>query len=236
MTRILLIHGAAHGAWAWRDTLPALTALGHDVQAIDLPSHGQDPTPVTEVTLEDYGRAILDALTGPTVLVGHSMGGYAITKAAEMDPTLISGLIYLCAYTPWSGLSLAKMRFQASEQPLLPAMRLAEDRKSFTFDPDMAPLLFYQDCPAEAVAYAQDHLCPQAVAPSSSAMELTDRSQSLPRSYIICAQDRAIPPDFQNDMAARFDPARVRTLDSGHSPFFSMPTALARMIDDLSKA
>jgi pimeloyl-ACP methyl ester carboxylesterase len=236
MARILLIHGAAHGAWCWRDTIPALTALGHEVQAIDLPAHGADTTPVNGVTLADYGQGILDAVQEPTVLVGHSMGGYAITQAAEMDPSRIAGLIYLCAYTPWPGLSLSKMRFEAAEQPLLPAIRLAQDKQSYTFDPDMGPDLFYHDCPPEAVAYALANLCPQALAPSNTPVELTDRSASLPRGYIVCAQDRAIPPAFQRDMAARFDPARVRTLDSGHSPFFSMPEALARVVDDLAKA
>lgn len=236
MARILLIHGSCHGAWCWRDAVPALTALGHDVDTIDLPSHGADPTPVNGVTLQDYGQAILERLQGPTVLVGHSMAGYAITQAAEMDPSLIAGLIYLCAYTPWLDLTLAQMRFQAAEQPLLPAIRLADDRLSFTFDAAMVPDLFYHDCPAETVSYAQAHLCPQAVAPNSVPVNLTERSQSLPRGYIVCANDRAIPPEFQREMAARFDPARVRTMDSSHSPFFAMPDALARHIDALVKA
>ncbi|WP_417211053.1 alpha/beta fold hydrolase [Antarctobacter sp.] len=236
MARILLIHGASHGAWCWRDTLPALAALGHEVRAIDLPSHGDDPTPVNEVTLEEYGRAILDALDGPTVLVGHSMGGYAITQAAEMDPTHIAGLVYLCAYDPWPGLGLSQMRMEAEEQPLLPAIRMAEDRRSFTFDPDMAPNLFYHDCPPEAVAFALDHICPQSAAASNTPIQLTENSRALPRSYIVCTKDRAIPPAFQRLMASRFDAARVTDLPSGHSPFFSMPDALARAIDTLVKA
>ncbi len=236
MTRILLIHGASHGAWCWRDTLPALTALGHEARAIDLPSHGDDQTPVGKVTLNGYGQAILDALSEPAVLVGHSMGGYAITQAAEMNPANVAGLIYLCAYTPWEGFSLSQMRLQAAEQPLLPAIRPAEDRLSFTFDPDMAPDLFYHDCPPETVRYAEARLCPQAVAPSATPLTLTARSHSLPRSYIVCKRDRAIPPDFQREMAARFDPGRVATLDSGHSPFFAMPETLAATIDRLVKA
>lgn len=240
MARILLIHGASHGAWCWRDTLPELTALGHEAWAIDLPSHGDDPTPAGEVTLQDYGQAILNALNDavdePTVLVGHSMGGYAITQAAEMDPSRIQGLIYLCAYDPWPGLGLSQMRMQADEQPLLPAIRMSQDRRSFTFDPDMAPDLFYHDCPADTVDFALDHIRPQSVAASTTAIALTDRSRMLPRSYIVCAQDRAIPPAFQRVMAARFDPARVTELPSSHSPFFSMPDALAHAIDTFVKA
>lgn len=236
MANVLLIHGAAHGAWCWRDILPALRALGHDVCAIDLPSHGQNKTPVNEVTLGRYGQGILDALDRPTHLVGHSMGGYAITQAAEMDPAQILSLTYLCAYDPWPGLSLAQMRMQAPDQPLLPALRMSKDRRSYTIDPDMAPDLFYHDCPAESVRFALDHLCPQAVAASALPVDLTARSQGLPRNYILCTEDRTIPPDFQRRMADRFPPDRVASLNSSHSPFFSMPGDLARTLDPLLKA
>ncbi len=236
MAEILLIHGAAHGAWCWRDTIPALRALGHQARAIDLPSHGDDPTPVNEVTLETYGQAIADALKGPAHVVGHSMGGYAITQAAELAPAQILSLTYLCAYDPWPGLSLAQMRMEAPDQPLLPAIRLSGDRRSFTIDPDMARDLFYHDCPPETVSFALERLCPQAVAASALPVNLTERSQSLPRNYILCTQDRTIPPAFQRRMADRFAPDRVAALDSSHSPFFSMPGQLARTIDSLVKA
>ena len=38
MARFLLIHGASHGAWCWRDVIPRLAALGHEAQALDLPN------------------------------------------------------------------------------------------------------------------------------------------------------------------------------------------------------
>ena len=31
MAEYLLIHGSCHGAWCWRDVIPALEALGHAV-------------------------------------------------------------------------------------------------------------------------------------------------------------------------------------------------------------
>lgn len=235
MARFLLIHGAAHGAWCWRDAIPALGASGHEVRAIDLPSHGCDPTPLGGVTLDLYAEAILAALDGPAVVVGHSMGGYPITRAAEMDPTNIARLVYLCAYTPWPGLSLAQMRHEAETQPLLPAIRMAADRVSFTFDPVLAPEKFYHDCPPGTVDYALPRLTPQPVQPNSVPVTLTDRSQGLPRSYIVCASDGAIPPEFQRVMAARLNPEDVHELPCGHSPFFAMPERLARLLDTIAR-
>ena len=45
MPDILLVHGSCHGAWAFRDLAPALQDLGYTARAIDLPGHGNTPTP-----------------------------------------------------------------------------------------------------------------------------------------------------------------------------------------------
>ena len=230
MARLLLIHGAAHGAWCWRDVIPALEALGHEARAIDLPGHGDDPTPIEETTLHDFGQAIVDALTEPTVVVGHSMGGYSITQAAEIDPANIRRLVYLCAYTPWPGHSLAQMRMQADEQPLVPLIRLSDTKLSFTFDLSGGTGNFYHDCPPGTDAYALPRLCAESTAASGTAIALSQKSQALPRSYIVCTEDRAIPPDFQRKMAERFAPEDVFSLQSSHSPFFSMPGDLASLL------
>ena len=90
MARILLIHGAAHGAWCWRDVIPALAERGHQARAIDLPSHGQDTTPAAEVTLQSYVQAIQAALDEPAVIVAHSMGGVPATQVAKPYVHLLS--------------------------------------------------------------------------------------------------------------------------------------------------
>ncbi|MDU8913883.1 alpha/beta fold hydrolase [Aestuariicoccus sp. MJ-SS9] len=231
---ILLVHGSAHGAWCWRKLLPQLTARGHKARAIDLPSHGDDPTPLTDVTLDRYAQAILDALDGPTMVVGHSMGGYPISRAAEMDPSRIAHLVYLCAYVPWPGMGLVDMRKRAPRQPLMKAVRLAEDGQSFTIDPAHAREVFYHDCSDADVAFAIDHLCPQAVLPQATPVELGANWESVPRSYVICAEDGAIPSEFQHTMAADFPPERVHEMPTSHSPFLSDPEGLADLIDHIA--
>jgi pimeloyl-ACP methyl ester carboxylesterase len=234
MSEFLLIHGSCHGAWCWHRVIPALTALGHTVRAIDLPGHGRDHTPLAEVTLDLYAEAILDALDRPTIVVGHSMAGYPITAAAEKDPTHISALVYLCAYAPVSGLSLADMRRAGPRQPLAPAIQVDATRTSFTFDPAQAGALFYHDCDAEGQSLAALCLCPQAILPQETPLHLTARSQSLPRHYIRCTEDRAIPPEYQEVMAKAVPPGHVSTLPASHSPFFSMPQALAARLHQIA--
>lgn len=235
MSDILLVHGAAHGAWCWHRVLPALAALGHRARAIDLPGNGDDRTPAEEVTLDLYARAILAATNGPTLLVGHSMGGFPITAAAQAAPDRIAALVYLCAYLPRPGVTLAEMRKAGPSQPLAGAFRIDATRTTFTFDPDLSPALFYHDCPPEDVALARARLCPQPIRPQETPIPDTSRAESRPRFYIRCTEDRAIPPVYQATMAATLPPDHIRALPTSHSPFFAAPEALARMIDEIAR-
>ncbi|MBA97007.1 MAG: esterase [Roseobacter sp.] len=230
MSDILLVHGSCHGAWCWRDLLPELRALGHAPRAIDLPGHGDDLTPVNDVTLDSYADAVLAASTPQTVVVGHSMGGFAISAAAQKNPAAMARLIYLCAYVPAAGMTLADMRKQAPSQPLMPAVRMADDGKSFTLDPTMTEALFYNDCPPGAAEFAIPRLCAQAIAPTTVALPDTRRAESLPRSYIRCMDDRTIPPAYQVTMTQDWPDKDVYEMATGHSPFLTDPARLARII------
>jgi pimeloyl-ACP methyl ester carboxylesterase len=236
MADFLLVHGSCHGAWCWHRVTPALAALGHRVRAIDLPAHGRDRTDPASATLDGYARAICDALDRPAIVVGHSMAGYPITAAAERDPSRIAALVYLCAYAPRSGQSLAGMRRAGPRQPLAPALRIDDSRTTFSFDPAQIDALFYHDCDPEAQSLAALCLCPEPVVPQETPLVLTARSGSLPRHYIRCLDDRAIPPEYQEVMAQSVPEAHRSVLPASHSPFFACPQALADRLHEISRS
>lgn len=66
-----------------------------------------------EVSLDAYAEAILAQARamppGKLVLVGHSMGGAAITAAASRRPDLFARLVYLCAFVPRPGKPVATL-------------------------------------------------------------------------------------------------------------------------------
>lgn len=235
MARFLLIHGAAHGAWCWRDVLPALRAQGHQAEAIDLPSHGHDTTPAEAVTLADYASAILAAVTEPVILVGHSMGGYPITLAAEMAPENITALVYLTAYTPWPDMSISDLSALVPDRPIRAAIQVDKDRGTMSYDADMVGPIFYHDCPSGTVEYAASRLCAQPLQPMQKTIMLR-HSPALPRAYIICTDDRAILPELQRKMAARLPPENIYELESAHSPFFAAPDKLAETLNMIAKS
>ena len=80
---MLLIHGAANGAWVWQFWRRELRELGWDVNVLDLRGHGQSlPVDFSTVTMEDYVWDVesvmsqIKARQGKTpILAGWSMGG-----------------------------------------------------------------------------------------------------------------------------------------------------------------
>ncbi len=227
MARFLLIHGSCHGAWCWRDLLGELANLGHDAHAIDLPGHGADTTPLSEVTLDLTRDAVLAASTRDSIVLGHSWGGYPISAAAEADPAAMRALVYLCAYVPVSGLSMIDMRKAGPRQTLTGAVERAPDGLSYSLVPDRVRALFYHDCPDATVSHAMDHLCPQAIAPQETPLTLTDRFARVPKFYIRGAEDRTIPPEYQARMTRDWPADHVFEMPTSHSPFFSDPAGLA---------
>ncbi len=230
MAEFLLIHGSCHGAWCWRDLIPALAALGHAARAIDLPSHGADRTPAREATLDLYADRILDAIDKPVTLVGHSAAGYPITLAADRAPEKIARLVYLCAYVPVPGMSMIDMRRAGPRQLLQGAVRVDPGGATYTIDPARIRDRFYRDCSEAQVAFAAAHLCPEPILPQSTPLPPLTRWQSVEKYYIRCENDETIPPDYQVTMSQDFAPGHVSSLATSHSPFFSAPGPLAERL------
>lgn len=226
MSDFLLIHGSAHGAWCWDHVIPHLIAAGHTARAIDLPSHGDDQTPAALVTLDMYAGKIRAAMHGKTVLVGHSMAGYPITLAADLSPHVVERLIYICAHIPQPGLSIAELRETADSQPLADAMIPSADGKTVTFDRDLARDRFYHDVDPATADWALSKLCPQAVLPQTTAYAATKR-KDIPRHYIRCMADRAIPPSYQVARTSDWPADDITEMMTSHSPFLSDPAGLA---------
>ncbi len=235
MADFLLIHGSCHGAWCWRDLTPQLSTLGHQARAIDLPSHGSDPTPIADVTLELCRDKVLEASTPETIVVGHSWGGYPVSAAAEAAPDSMRGLVYLCAYVPKDGLSMIEMRKRAPRQLIGDAVEVSADGLSYSVLPDRVPGLFYHDCPSEVVACAFARLCPQAIAPQNTPLSIGPNFALVPKAYIRTTDDRTVPTEYQEEMSHVAPPELRLTIDSSHSPFFSHPRVLAGLLDQIAQ-
>lgn len=239
MNTFVLIHGAWHGAWCWKYITPLLRSKGHKVIAPDLPGHGLDTTPARKVNLEKYVGSVcqeLDKIEERIILVGHSMGGIIISEAAERRPAKLQALVYLSAFLPMHGDSLAGMEQRNPHTAVPPNLVPAGNGLTATVRDDKITYLFYHDCPDEDVEYAKRHLCPQAMGLLNTPVSLTEENYGrVPRYYILCTEDRALHPEFQQAMVDAAPATTTHTLASGHSPFFSVPDRLAEVLLEIGE-
>jgi pimeloyl-ACP methyl ester carboxylesterase len=238
MASFLLVHGAWHGGWCWRRVVPLLESIGHQAIAPDLPGHGDDKTPTPSVTLKSYTDrigAIASGQSEPVVLVGHSMGGIAITQTTEDCPERIRALVYLCAFLPRNGDSLTTWASQDFESKVNPSTLQVGPDGTTIFKRECAREAFYMQCSEEDFSFAQVRLVPQSPAPISTPVETTaERWGRVPRYYIECARDQAITPALQRAMQDA-SPCRQRfCIDTDHSPFFSKPRELVEILDQIA--
>ncbi len=238
MSTYVLVHGAWHGSWCWEKVVPLLRQAGHQVEILDLPGHGQDKTPIREITLAAYTKRVcemLDAQAVPVVLVGHSMGGIVITQVAEERPEKIQTLVYLTAFLPQNGESLLQVARRNTDSLLTPNLMVNEEQGYLTFK-EGAPLkeIFYADCSDEDVARAKSLLVLQAIAPMATPVRITaEHFGRVPRVYIECLRDRTISPSIQKMMYMATPCQTILSMETSHSPFFSAPQELVRHLTSL---
>jgi pimeloyl-ACP methyl ester carboxylesterase len=232
--KILLIHGAWHGAWCYKPLIAALQARGREAIAIDLPGAGDDPADPAGVTFLDCAARVVQTargLGGPVLLVGHSMGGMVITLAAELAPECFAALAYIAAIVPGHGESA--LMLTATDGTASPAKEaLSADGRLLNVAPaEQARAAFYHDCPEEYVADALPRLRPVPTGFLLTPVQLPkDRAAALPRHYIECTEDRILPITLQRRMVAARGGMVVHRLACAHSPFYAMPGALADIL------
>jgi pimeloyl-ACP methyl ester carboxylesterase len=104
---LLLVHGAANGAWVWDAWRAALRPFGWEVNVLDLRGHGRSlPADMTEVTMEVYVNDLesvceqITAVQGRHPVVGGwSMGGLvAMMYAAKAED--VPGLLLFAPSPP----------------------------------------------------------------------------------------------------------------------------------------
>ena len=93
---VMFIHGAAndHSVWALQSRYFAYH--GWNVLAVDLPGHGKSSEPLLSTIEAMAGwcnAALTQARTGPTAVVGHSMGSLIALELAALHPQKVSTLV-----------------------------------------------------------------------------------------------------------------------------------------------
>lgn len=231
MSTFVLLHGAYHGGWCWRDLRPLLTAAGHRVHTPTLTGLGERRHLASRAVDLETHVADLAGLYDwedlqETVLVGHSYGGMVAGGFADRNPERIRALVYLDAIVPEDGLAVVDYQD--------PARRQAFERAVAAHDGwrlPAPPVAFYGITEPAAAAWAQARCVPQPWATFTTPLALSGGADAIARkAYIRCTDTPlAYMERFVAEAEARPDWALER-LDTGHDAMITAPAALARLL------
>lgn len=239
MSTFVLVHGAWAGGWIWDKVVPLLKEAGHEVVAPDLPGHGEDRIPISEVSMQGYAdcvREVLDAQSGQVVLVGHSLGGAVISQAAEQRPEKIEKLVYLAAFLLRDGETVISVAENDEEAIILPSLEMSEDQTYANIRDDAVKEVVCADSSDDDVERMKSLFVPQATAPFGAPIAVTeDNFGNLPRAYVETLQDRAISPPSQKGMYERTPCQQVVSMDTSHTPMLSAPEELTENLESLAR-
>jgi pimeloyl-ACP methyl ester carboxylesterase len=110
---VVLSHGMGDLRSAYRFLAPMLVEAGYRVVTVDLRGSGESSTGWSSYTRADTAAdliALVKALGGPAVIIGHSFAGGAATIAAAKAPDLVSAVVEIDPFTRVPKLSVRGLR------------------------------------------------------------------------------------------------------------------------------
>lgn len=217
---VVLVHGAWGDASGWSGVIRLLQAKGIAVIAV------QNPT----TTLADDAEAtrlILDKVSGPVVLAGHSWGGTVITEAGSHPK--VKALVYVAAFAPDVGQSTGD---QVAAHPAPPGLGgVSQDAAGrYWMSAESWVANVAQDLPeadARVLAAIQTPL-----GAATFGDKVTKAAwKEKPNWYILSRNDRAVSVDLQHALAKQLK-ARTTELEASHMSLISHPQMVAAVIGE----
>jgi len=227
---IVFVHGGWADSSSWNQEITNLERRGYPVIA--------PADPLRDLASDSaYVRSVLQTISGPIVLVGHSYGGAVISNAAVGVPN-VKALVYIAAFAPDKGESLVQLVTMNPGSQIgpttldfrpypLPGGGTGTDlyiKKSAFHDAFAAdlPLQMTDQMQATQRPFANEAF----LAPSGEPAWKT-----IPSWYMVATEDHAIPPATERFMAQRAHASTVE-VDSSHVAMISQPEATTRLILD----
>jgi pimeloyl-ACP methyl ester carboxylesterase len=214
---VVLVHGAFADGSGWKPVADILRKDGYTVSIV------QEP----ETSLSDDVAAtnrVLNAQSGPAVLVGHSYGGAVITEAG--NNAHVASLVYVAAFAPDDGEALGALN--ATNPPAAKSIEPTPDGY-LLINQAQFPKDFAADVPLSESRFMAISQVP--INAKIFSTPITEPAWKTKPSYaIVATEDRMINPNLERSMYARAH-AKVTELKGSHAIFLSQPRAVATVIE-----
>jgi pimeloyl-ACP methyl ester carboxylesterase len=229
----VLVHGAWHGGWCWRRVSDLLERKGHKVFTPTMTGLGacshllsKDVNLTTHIT--DIVNFIEWENLGNIVLVGHSYGGYIVSGAAEKVGGKVGSIVFLDAFVPESGESLAA----GASQPVKEAIAAALGRGEHALKPVSAAVFRVNEADR---AWVDGKCTPHPIGTMTEAIKLTGaRDKIAKKAYIRAKGYPSVPFDA---MLAKYQPNtawKTFEMTAGHDAMVDQPQELTDLLLQLA--
>lgn len=243
----VLIHGTWHGGWAWKEVVQYLSSKGHRAHAPTLAGHGLGAARLG-ITHQDCVASVVNYIRERSlsniVLVGHSFGGTVAQKVVEQALDRIARVVFLNALI----LKDSECVFDVLPEVFLEALKPKPngDAAEMTSNEGMQVLApapwetwrdnFIPDAPESLARLTWERLSAEPNQVNLDRLNLKQfYSSAVPKSFIFCRQDRAMPPGyFHPGMSSRLGTHKLVEMDGSHEVMFTCPAELADKIIEAS--
>ncbi|MEV7283296.1 alpha/beta hydrolase [Streptomyces sp. NPDC093252] len=231
---VVLVHGGYADSSCWNATIEKLQHKGYTTVCAANPLRGI-PTDAP------YVASLLDSISGPVVLVAHSMGGTVITNAAA-GKSNVKALVYIAAFAPEVGETQGELitKFPGSEVGPV-SVPVPYTKADGTTGIDLylskdGQAAFAADISASAFRVLQATQRPfdadSFIYPTTAAAWKT-----IPSWGLVAGRDKAIPAECARWMYSRANARKVVEVpQSSHVVMLSHPRVVADLIHDAAKA
>jgi pimeloyl-ACP methyl ester carboxylesterase len=234
---IVLVHGAYHGGWCWRDVRRILQGQGFPVFTPTLTGLGERVhlrTPDTNVALhiDDIVNVLMWEELTDVVLVGHSYAGRVVVGACDRLKDRIGHVIYLDTGVPLAG--------DGAQRPIDAAI-VAKSRAAYGNDLPVPPPDQFGITAAASPsqhAWMKRRLTPHPIGNTEVPPLVNGGTRGVPRTFVLCTDLAKFPPGSDKDYAAlKADPSwRVVEKLGPHDVMISDPAWTADLIAAAARA
>jgi pimeloyl-ACP methyl ester carboxylesterase len=225
---VVLVHGAFADASSWNGVARRLRGQGFAVTAIANPLRGV-------ASDARYTARVLDGISGPVVLVGHSYGG-SVISAAAVGKSNVKALVFVSAFAPDVGESCASLSGKFPGSTLGAALASPVPQDGGAADLYIQQDRFWQQFAADVqegdallMAVGQRPITDAAL--NEPTGEIGSAWKTLPSYFVYGTGDRNIPPAALAWMAERANSRGTVAIPSAsHVPMVSHPDAVTKLI------
>lgn len=240
MANYVLVHGAWHGAWCWRDVARTMAQAGHRVHAVTLTGLGErrhllSPLITLQTHIDDVLGVIEAEELQDVVLAVHSYAGMLGTAVADRAGRRLKHLVYIDAVVPEPGESWSSTQASATREARIAAAQASADYSFPPPDPSVYGL------EGEQHAWVSRRQVPHPGHTYQAPLDFdVHRVASVPRTFVDCtrpalatinaSRERVRNPRFWGGAWQGGGGAKVVEMATGHDPMVSEAPALAQIL------